>query len=330
MSSNPAVAQIKMIALLGGVSFERAASLEDVREHLEDPQTVFWVDVLAPGPEDLSALIDLFGFHPLAMEDVANGSQRPKVDEYKGHLYGVSYGVARGTQPNDFHVIELHMFMGRNYLVTLHSEPLLALDEAQNRWTRGSGMLAEGVGFLVYAVLDAVVDGYFPVVDAMELLIEASEEAMVRGPTDQQVGELLDIRRDVLRLRRVVNPMREAFNTLVRRDRSIFSAGTQVYFQDVNDHLLRLLDLIEAQRDLVNSALDASLTIVSNRLNATMKRLTTVSAVVGFAAAVFSAWGMNFAVLPAAESGYGFPIVVGGTVFAVLGGMAFGKKRGWL
>lgn len=331
------MAQIRTIALIGGVSFERTEGLDELPAQLAEADNVVWVDVLAPGEAERSALMDVFGFHPLAMEDVATGEQRPKVDEYKGYVFSVSYGVApvvggaaSGSLVHDFRTIELHAFVGRNYLVTVHKEPLPALDEAQQRWTRGNTMLREGLGFLVYAVLDAIVDGYFPVVNGLEAAIERAEDAMVNGPTDHQVGELLHIRRSVLRLRRILSPMREAFGVLARRDRPTFTAGTQVYLQDVHDHLLRVLDLVDAQRDLVTSALDASLTIVSNRLNETMKRLTTISASVGFAAAVFGAWGMNFAAIPASQMTYGFPLVVGGTIVVLLGGWAVVRRRGWL
>ncbi len=334
------MAQIRTIALIGGVSFERTEGLAELPEQLAEADNVVWVDVLDPGEAERSALMDVFGFHPLAMEDVATGDQRPKVDEYKGYLFTVTYGVVpvppgsavgeAGSQDHDFRTVEVHAFVGRNYLVTVHAEPLPALEEAQQRWTRGNSMLREGLGFLVYTVLDAIVDGYFPVVTGLEDAIERAEDAMVNGPTDVQVGELLHIRRGVLRLRRILSPMREAFGVLARRDRATFTPGTQVYLQDVHDHLLRMIDLVDAQRDLVTSALDASLTIVSNRLNETMKRLTTISASVGFAAAVFGAWGMNFVTIPAAETSYGFPLVVGGTVVMLLGGWAVVRRRGWL
>lgn len=319
-----------MVALVGGISFERATGLDEVQAHLDEPDDVVWVDALDPTPAELSALMDLFGFHPLAMEDVAKGQQRAKLDEFKSHIFMVTMGVVRGARPQDFRTVEVQAFIGRNYLVTCHKEALPAIEEAQQRWAGSSAMAREGVGFLAYVVFDAIVDAYFPVVDAVEHTIEELEDAMVRGPSDKQVGELLDIRREVLRLRRTLSPMREALAQLLRRDRGTFSGSTQIYVHDVQDHLLRLLDLVEAQRDLVTSALDASLTIVSNRLNVTMKRLTIVSASVGFAAAVFGAWGMNFVDVPGAGSPWGFVAVVGGTIAVVAAGLAVVQRGRWI
>lgn len=322
--------EIKTVALLGGLSFERGVPLDDTRDYLSDPQNLVWMDLQDPSEADLNTLLEIFGFHPLALEDVAKGNQRPKVDDYKSYVFAVTYAIVSGGTPREFQVVQLSLFIGKNYLVTIHRGPLVALDEAQQRWNRGGPMLKEGVGFLVYAVLDAIVDGYSPVAASMEAVINRAEDEMLEAPTDRHVEELLDIRRDVLRLRRILYPMREAFSLLTRRERALFSAGTQIYFQDVYDHILRVLDLIDAQRDMVTSALDASLTIVSNRLNATMKRLTTISVVAGFAGAVFGAWGMNFNAVPIGSSPYGFPLVVGGTIVVLIALLAIGRGRGWL
>lgn len=323
--------QIKTVALLGGVSFERAVPLSDARDYLEDPQNILWMDVQDPGENEIGMLLELFGFHPLALEDVAKGHQRPKVDEYKGHVFAVTYALVRGSKgPIDFRTVEIDLFVGRNFLVTVHRGPVPSIDEAHTRWAKGGPMLQEGVGFLVYSVTDAIVDSYFPVVNRIEDVLDRAEDEMMSGPTERQVENLLDVRREVLRLRRIMYPMREAFAQLTRRERKIFTPNTQIYFQDVSDHILRVLDLIDTQRDLVTSALEASLTIVSNRLNVTMKRLTTISVVAGFAGAVFGAWGMNFPVLPAAESPYGFPLVVGGVIVILIVVLSFGRSRGWL
>jgi magnesium transporter len=322
---------LRTIALVGGLSFERDTPPDEVLQHLTDPNNLIWVDILDPTEKDLGVLMEVFDFHPLAIEDVAKGHQRPKVDEYKGYVFVVSYAVVHGEKGrSEFRTVEVDLFVGKNYLVSVHRERVPALEAAETRWMKGREMLREGVGFLVYSVIDEIVDGYFPVVEAIEHVLDSAEEKVVRGPQDREVEGLLAIRRDVLKLRRVLYPMRESFAKLTRRDRPLFSAATHIYFQDVYDHILRVLDLIDIQRDMVTSTLDASMTIVSNRLNATMKRLTTISVIAGFAGATFGAWGMNVHQLPFAATEYGFPMIVGGTIIVLIVMLVLGRTRGWL
>jgi len=321
---------VRTIACLGGVSLERGVPPEEMGEYIRDLDNLVWLDVQDPGPEELSLLMEKFGFHHLALEDVVRAQQRAKVDEYKGYLFVVVYGVVAGAEPTEFRPVEVDLFIGRNYLVSVHHGRLPALEDAAARWTRAGQMLREGIGFLVYTVMDALIDAYFPLIDSIE---EQMNEMEVELFTDYRAGDiqkLLRLKRALIALRRMLFPLREIFQFFLRPDRPLFSANTRVYFHDVYDHILRILDALDIEREMVAGTTDAYLTISSHRLNATMKKLTVVTVCVAILGAVFGAWGMNFSWMPLTESWWGFWLVIAGATALVAIVVGVGRQRDWL
>lgn len=326
----PAAAKVKTLACLGGISLERGVAMDEVQGYVKDPTNIVWVDIQDAGPEEFSMLLEEFGFHPLALEDAAKGQQRPKVDEYKGYLFVVIYSGSMRGGAGDFAAREVALFIGRNYLVSLHHGPIPAVDDAMNRWTRGGQMMKEGVGFLVYTVVDAIIDTYFPVIDHIEDELEACEMQMFDQSQGFGVERLLRYKRTLVALRRLLSPLREVFNVFLRRDHPYFSSSTLAYFQNVHDHLLRLLDALDTEREMLAAALDAHLAVTSNRLNATMKTLTIITVVVAFVGSVFGAWGMNFTKVPLAEHPWGFWLVWLGTMLMMALALLLSWRRRWL
>ena len=326
----PDAPRVRTVACLGGVSLERDVPPEEISDYIRDAGNLVWLDVQDPGPAELSMLLEEFGFHPLALEDVAKGQQRPKVGEYKGYMFVVTYAVISGDSTEALRTVEVDLFIGRNYVVSIHRGRVPALEDAFGRWTRGGAMIREGVGFLVYTVMDAIIDAYFPVIDAIEDELEETESEMFAEFRQQDVQRLLELKRTLFRLRRVLYPLRETFNLFLRRDQPIFSTNTLVYFQDVYDHILRILDVLDIEREMVASALDAHLTVISNQLNATMKTLTVITAVVALAGAVFGALGMNVSGIPFAETAWGFWAIFGGTAALALAALLASRRYGWL
>lgn len=322
--------KVTAVACLSGVSIERAVPTDEIERYIQDPSNMVWMDVLNPGPDELSMLMEVFGFHPLALEDVARGQQRPKIDEYKGYLFVVTYAAIPGGDCADLQTAEVGMFIGRNYLVTVHHGRVPALEEAMLRWSRGGSMLAEGVGFVVYTVMDAIIDAYFPLVDGIEDEVDEIELTMFAQVDPNSVQRLLKLKRTLVALRRLLHPLRETFHVLLRPNHAYFSANTLLYFQSVYDHVLRILDVLEIEREMVNSALEAYLTVVSNRLNRTMKTLTAITVCVAIVGSVFGAWGMNFEDIPWSKSPWGFWYVLGGTIGLIAVALLISLKRKWL
>jgi magnesium transporter len=319
-SPNPGNPLVRTMACLGGVSLERGVADEDLVEYLRDAENVIWMDVQDPGPEEFSRLIEEFGFHPLSLEDISRGHQRPKVDDYKSYLFVVSYSVLASKRLGDLQTVEIYLFIGRNFLVSVHRGRAPALEEAAAKWTRGGALLREGIGFLAYTVLDAIIDSYFPVLDAIESETEETELEIFTDGGQEEVQRMLRLKRTLIALRRLVYPMRETFTIFLRHGHPFFGASTRVYFQDVYDHVLRILDVLDVEREMVAGAMEASLTVMSNRLNVTMKTLTVITICVAILGSIFGAWGMNFDYIPLQKSPFGFAVVLGFTSVAVIGG----------
>lgn len=290
-----------------------------ISDAVKEPNTLLWVDLRDPGPDQIKLLREEFGFHRLALEDVVKQRQRPKIDEYPGYFFVVMYAPLPNGSADTLETVELHLFVGKNYVVTAHRGEIPALNEAMVRWERTDAELRDQVGFLVHVISDSVIDAFFPVVEALEERLDQIEVAMFGSNVQYNAEEVLAIKRTLYTLRKAIYPLREVFNVFLRRDHAIFGAETYPYFQDVYDHILRLLDTVDIERDMATGALEAQLSIVSNRLNETMKRLTLVAICVAVIGAVFGAWGMNFDEVPLHGMGQlGFYFVSGGAVVLVL------------
>jgi magnesium transporter len=328
-ADHAAKGKLRLVACVGGVSIERGFPPSEISEYLKERTTTVWVDIQDPGEEQAELLLEEFGFHPLAVEDACKGEQRPKIEEYRGYLFIVAYALPDTPDARDVRPLEVHAFIGRNYVVTVHRGPVPALDEAYRRWTRGGALLGEGVGFLAYTVFDAMVDTFFPTIDLIGDDLDDRQEQMFEHPNRDFVPDLLRIRRGIVQLRRVLAPMRDVFSFLLRHDLTIFEAESRAYFQNVYDHVIRLLDNLEVLRELATGALEAYMTVLSNRLNATMRTLTVFTIALAFVGAVFGAWGMNVAV-PLAESTLAFWLISGTASTFILAGLIWARYRRWL
>ncbi len=318
------------MACLGGVSLERGVPAAEIHEYIQETDNVVWVDAQDPGPAEASILEEEFGFHPLALEGAMQpGQSRPKLDEYKGYLLLVTYAAVPGGPTRELWTAGVSLFVGRNYVVSIHRGPVPALEQAAARWTAGGQRLRDGVAFLVYTVLDALMDSYLPLIEEIENEIGEIEIAMLGISDDQSVWRLLRLKRTLVELRRVLYPLREIFQVLLRRDHQLFPANGEVYLREVSNRVLRLLDVLETEREMAAGALEASLTVSSNRLNRTIKTLAVITVSVAAVASVFGAYGMNFDVLPLAHSPWGFWVISLGTVAAVAVGILLGRVRGW-
>jgi magnesium transporter len=328
-TAEPPAPRVKTVACLAGISLERGVPADDIPDYIRDADNLVWVDVQDPGPAELAMLVDVFGLHPLALEDAAQGQRRPKVDESKGGLVLVAYAVVPGGAGAEPETAEVDLFLGRNYLVSLHRGRVPALEDALARWTRGGQLLREGVGFLVSTVLDAVIDSFAAPLDHVEEEIAKAETDVFAGADEDGVRNMLRLKRAVADLRRVLYPLREVFPVLLRRDHPLFPGQAQALLRDVYDHVLRLLDDLDTEREMVAGALEASLTVSANRLNKTMRTLAVITVAVAAVSSVFGAYGMNFEEIPLAKHPTGFWLISGGTVAAIVAAFLAGRWRRW-
>ena len=284
--------------------------LDSISEVVKGGDHLLWIDVVDPTEDELRLLGEEFQFHPLALEDALRRHQRPKLDHYEGFLFLVFYGLeAEAGRPR---TREVDLFVGKNYLVTVHDGSLAALAETAERWCRNVETLGNrGIGLLVYSLLDALVDGYFPCLDELGDRVEELETAIFERARADQQAEIFALKKDLLAIRRVLGPERDVMNVLVRRDAPVFEEGVAVYFQDVYDHILRVTDAIDTYRDLLSSALDAHLSVTSFHLNEVVRRLTASSIILMTVTLIAGIYGMNFANMPELDWTYGYPFALG-------------------
>jgi len=263
------------------------------------------VDVSDPTSLDFDNLARQFGFHPLSIEDCRHQHQRPKVEEFPGYYFIVLYEAVL-NDVGRLQLGELGIFLGKNYLVTVHSEPIRAIETAERLWRSWTDLAERGTGLLAYLLIDAVVDDYLPLLDTVSDRMDSLEDRIFADFQDESLEEIFRIKKELLLLRRAVTPLRDVFNTLLRREQPIFSRETHTYFQDVFDHLIRVADTIDTLRDMIGSMMDAYLSISGNRMNLVMKRLTSIATILMSVTLVAGIYGMNFDYMPELKWRFGY------------------------
>lgn len=308
-----------------------ADDLSEIDGLRAQPDTLVWLDIVSPTAHDLALLRDEFGLHPLAQEDLEKRRQRPKIDTYGAQQMIVTYEVLPATTPDrSFELGELHLFAGAGYLVSVRWQDSSAMENVEARFRQRPDAVATTPGALVYAILDAVVDGYFPLLDRLSDQIEDLEDRILAGGhIAGTLRPILDLKRALLELRRTLSPQRDVANALLRRDLPLVDDASAPYFQDLYDHLVRVLDQLDLQRDLLASALEANLSVTSNNLNAVMKRLTAFTVILMVPTLIAGIYGMNFHFMPELSWPLGYLFSLGVMAVAMIGAAVFFKRNNW-
>ncbi len=304
---------------------------DQIRDHLERDH-FFWLDLTGPTEDQVTALDDLFGFHPLAMRDITDFGQRPKLDNYGDYAFLVFYGAGDAKPGNTDPLCEVHMFISGHYLITVHRGPLPQLEEQRQEL---DGQRLHSEQFLIYRVLDALTDSFFPVLSAIDDEVDSLEDAILARPTDEQLAQLFTLKRQLVAMRKVVTPQRDLFARSV--DQLDELPGLQLderdYFRDVYDHLIRISDLIDSYRDLMSGATDLYLSTISNRQNEVTKQLTIIATIFLPLSFITGFFGQNFTYMIShlIDTAWVFWVVgVGSMVATVAGLMVFFRRKGWV
>lgn len=253
--------------------------LGQISEILKEGDAFVWLDVVDPGPNDLALLQDEFKLHPLAVEDATSAHERPKIESYKDYWFVVVHGVTLDGSTLVFH--EVSIFAGEKYLVTVRDDPPYPLDEIERRWLAQSREMRRDSGFLLYTILDTIVDGYFPVAEAFEEHVNDLEAALFEGGSlgNDVLAEIFSMKRQVQRFRRATIPVRDVLNPIIRGDLTLFAPEETAYYRDVYDHAVRVIEQVDSARDLINSALEIHLSAVANRQSEVNKQLTVIATI---------------------------------------------------
>ncbi|MFC1400763.1 MULTISPECIES: magnesium transporter CorA family protein [Streptacidiphilus] len=269
---------------------------QDISDYVCQPDCTVWLDLCDPEPADFDLITEEFGLHELAVEDARHDHQRPKLDRYRTHLFLSAYAVH--TEPGDgtLETSEIAVFVTANALITVRKTGHFDMDRVVARWDDSPDLAKEGVGYLLHGLLDYLVDGHFNAVQELDERIEELEELLFEdGRAEVQAVQRrsFELRKNLVRLRRVVLPMREVVNTLLRRDLHTVSDAMLPYYHDVYDHVLRATEWTESLRDLVSSVMETNLTVQGNRMNMIMKKVTSWASIIAVPTAVTGFYGQN-------------------------------------
>jgi magnesium transporter len=298
-------------------------------EKLHAADKFFWLDLEHPGEEDFAILRDVFAFHPLALEDGEHFGQRAKLDEYGDYVFLVVYGA----NPDDDRLVEVHCFFSEHYLITLHRDDCPAFLELRTRYAKQEAPLGDPPR-LLYRIVSALVDSFFPVLADLDDRIDELENAIFGSADEAQLQEIFGMKRLLVGMRKAVTPQRDLFAGLIGGVARLpgMTEDDERYFRDVYDHLIRISDLIDTYRDLLTGAMDVYLSTVSNRINVVMKQLAIIATIFLPLSFITGFFGQNFAFMVRNIDGWPAFAVFGlGLELAFVAGLLLMfKRRGWL
>jgi magnesium transporter len=321
---------VACVAYAGGQRLGDVA-IEDISEIVKQPDRFVWIGLHEPSAALLRTVQQEFGLHDLAIEDAHRAHQRPKLERYGDSLFVVVHTVQIEAETRQLEFGETHIFVGPQYVLAIRHGPSSPYTQVRARCEANPAMLGKGPGFVLYALMDFVVDQYFPAVDLFEERLEGLEDAIFDDAVSRDTTRrIYELKRELLQLKRAVSPLADVTNRLMRFDVALIPEATYPYFRDVYDHVIRINEMVDMLRELLTSALEANLSLVAVRQNESMKRLAGWAAIIAVPTMIAGIYGMNFRFMPELDWRWGYPIVMTGMVGACLLLYARFKRAGWL
>lgn len=303
---------------------------EEIHLHLGEPRRFVWVALRDPGPEELEEMRVEFGLHELAVEDALHGNQRPKIEEYGDCIFAVMHTMEL-VDDGELATGEVDVFVGPSYVLSVRKRAKQGFSNVRERCEREPELMKEGPGYVLYALMDTVVDRYFPVIDYLEEELEKVEERIFEAdPARENIEALYALKRKLMMLRHAVGPLHEATGKLYGGRVPAIVAGTQDYFRDIYDHLFRINQTIDSLREMLTTAVSVNLSLITVHENETMKQLAAYAALLAIPTMIAGIYGMNFDFMPELRWTYGYPATLG--VIALIDTYLLYrfKKAGWI
>ncbi len=298
---------------------------------LKQEDRFIWIGLHEPSEDLLKQVQHEFGLHDLAIEDAHSAHQRPKLERYDDSLFVVLRTVQGESEPGQLHFGETHIFVGPRYVVSVRHGSSLSYTAVRARCEAVPQLLCKGPGFILYALMDFIVDQYFPVVDALEDELEALEEEIFGGTVTRETTErIYKLKRQLVQIKRAISPLVDVCNRLMRFDFEMIPEDVRPYFRDVYDHVIRINELTDMTRELLASALEANFSLTSVTQNEVMKKLGAWVAIIAVPTMVAGIYGMNFDVMPELRSPWGYPLTLGGMFTACALLYVYFRRSGWL
>lgn len=308
----------------------KEATLQSLPALLSDKDTVTWVDFYKPTEQEIALLTHVFKFHPLAVEDCLSTAPNPKIDDYGEYLYLVIHGInAEALKRDELETHDLDIFLGKNYLVTFHKGYFRSVDAVAERCRKNCSIMQKDPEFLMHTIIDALVDNYLPIIDDIGEKVDELEKEIFTKADQTVSSKIFTIKKDILYLRRIIHPQREILRNLSSGEHKQICFECSLHFKDVYDHLFMISELIESYRDTISGAMEAYLSVVSNRLNEVMKVLTIIATIMMPMTLVTGIFGMNFSQMPFLQSPYGFAAIMGFMGLLAAAMLLVFKRKGW-
>lgn len=305
---------------------DEITDLARLEAELKDAHKRVWIDIEQPTGEELQFLEGKLGLHSLLLEDVQNERQRPKVDPYDEHLYIVLKAFEGGRTSQ---TVQLNLVLAKHYLLSVRSKPMPFLEEVWARAQRNHNILNRGADFALYSVLDTFVDSLFPIIGTLDAELDAVSEKVFKDSSPEVMSRLFTLKRRLFNMRKAVVPLRDVLTTLSRHDSELINRKNTVYFRDVYDHMIRIIEALDNDREATSSAMEGYLTGVSNNLNQVMKKLTAITAIIMVPSLIAGIYGMNFGNITDYAFG-GASVAFTMMAVSVLALGIYFKRRQWL
>jgi magnesium transporter len=306
--------------------------VEDISEYVSRPDCFVWVALFEPSPAELQLMQEEFGLHELAVEDARMDQQRPKLEEYGDTLFAVMRTVELGATPQDDYIEgQVSVFVGKNYVLSVRQKSKQGFASVRARSEREPDLLKRGSGYVFYALMDTIVDRYFPVLEDLETRLEVLEVQMFkRTPSRQGIEDFYSLKQELMLLRHAVSPLAEVVSKLYGGRVPMSCSGLQEYFRDVYDHLMRINGEIESMREMLQTAISVSLTLISITESEVTKKLAAWGALITVPTLIAGIYGMNFEKMPELHFAFGYPaalLVMSGIDWILW--LRF-RKAGWI
>ena len=302
-----------------------------VRQAYESSQGLLWVDINNTTEQDGEYLESVFGFHHLAIEDcVSPRIHTPKIDDFDKYLFIVVHGINYASESELVETVELAILLGPNFVVTNHNFPVLGVDEIMQRVEDDGRPLKRGADFLAHSLIDVMVDNVLPTIDKMDEVAIEIEDDVVRHPQQSTMEAILKLKRSIQRINRVMGPQREVVNRLSRGEFKIISAESQIFFRDIYDHIVRVNDLNQNNKDTAEGLLATYLSSMANRQNETMKVLSMVATIFLPLALLAGIYGMNFENMPELAWSWGYYAVIGFIILVIVVAVYLFWAKNWI
>lgn len=308
-----------------------SASVGECLAFKETP-TVTWLNVIGLHDSELVSRIgSCFGMHPLVLEDILNTNQRPKIEDYKDYLYTVLKMLSYDEKRNELDIEQVSLILGKNFVIIFQEREGDVFNPLRERLKNPEGKTRKaGADYLYYALLDAIVDSYFAILENIGEKIEVLEEELVKHPKNETLQEVHVLKREMIYLRKSVWPLREVVSTLERGESELIKETTMVYLRDAYDHTIQVIDTVETFRDMLSGMVDLYLSSLSNRMNEVMKVLTVIATIFIPLTFVTGIYGMNFEQMPELSHPLGYPAVLALMAVVGIGMAAYFRRKGWL